>query len=149
MNSINAKRFEAVDTILTGFTNFFIVNSVKETPIYKEFEIVGLKDNSEEISKVAAEVNEYLLSRNNEDIVNVLSNPRYIELSDKGHELSEEKICYGKIKKEYNTLTNEIQITIETSSEIKEFTYGQEEVMKDLMDYMQNLHKIAKEEYHK
>lgn len=149
MNSLTQKRFEAVDIILTKFTKFFIVNPVQETSNCKRFEIMGLKDNREEISKVAAEVNEILRSRNSEDILSVLSSPRYIELSNKSQELAEEKICYGKIKKEYNISTKEIQITIETSSEVKKFVYGQEEVMDDLLDYMENLRKVAKVEYRK
>ncbi|MGG3045850.1 hypothetical protein ABEO76_22305 [Bacillus anthracis] len=149
MNSLTQKRFEAVDIILTKFTKFFIVNPIKETPIYKEFEIMGFKDNREEISKLAAEMNEILRSRNSEDVLSLLSSPRYIELSNKSQELAEEKICYGNIKKEYNISTKEIHITIETSSEIKKFVYGQEEFMDDLITYMENLIKIANVEYQK
>jgi len=149
LNISNRKRFEAIDTIFTGFTNFFIVNPVKETPIYKEFEILGLKDNTEEIRKITAEIGEILSSRSNENFLSGFSSPQYKALSAKVDKLSEEKACFGNVKKEYNILTEEIKVTIETANEVKKFVYGSEDTMDDLLDYMQNLSKVAREEYQK
>ncbi|MEB9553349.1 hypothetical protein A9489_26990 [Bacillus thuringiensis] len=136
----NQERFNAMDVIFTKARSF-IVNKVKETSTYKEYDLLTIKNNEKELHLLFEEINEQL--RNNDNTLELMKNPHYNDLINKADNLSKEQICFGKIKAEMNLVTNEIEVLVETAKENKIFIYDEQRYMDDLVHYMDEINRIA------
>ncbi|HDR4735388.1 TPA: hypothetical protein QCR36_000912 [Bacillus cereus] len=138
-NSIQEK-FNVMDVIFEKDRSF-IVNKVKETWTYKEYDLLTMKNNEKELDLLLEEINE--LSRNNDNTSGLMKNPYYNELTSKADNLSKEQICFGKIKVEMNLVTKEIEVLVETTKENKIFIYDEQRYMDDFIGYMDEINRIA------
>ncbi|MDH4419953.1 hypothetical protein QEZ44_00570 [Bacillus cereus] len=144
MSSSIQERFNVMDVIFKKDRSF-IVNKVKETSTYKEYDLLTMKNNQKELDLLLEEINEQL--RNNDNTLGLTKNPYYNELMNKVDNLSEEQICFGKIKVEMNLVTKEIEVLVETAKENKNFIYDEQRYMVDLIDYMDEINRIAQNEW--
>ncbi len=140
----NQERFNGMDVIFTRGRSF-IVNKVKETLTYKEYDLLTIKNNDKELQILLDEIDEQL--RNNNNTLELMKNPQYNELRNKAEKLSEEQICFGKIKVEMNLVTKEIEVLVETAKENKTFIYDEQRYMDDLIHYMDEINRIAHNEW--
>ncbi|MGH1047676.1 hypothetical protein [Bacillus mycoides] len=144
MNISNQERFNAMEAIFKNARSF-IVNKVKETSTYKEYDLLTIKNNEKELHLLFEEINEQL--RNNDNTLELMKNPQYNNLMNKADNLSKEQICFGKIKAGLNLVTKEIKVIVETEKGNKIFIYDEQRYMDDLIDYMDEINKIAHNEW--
>ncbi|QUG82393.1 hypothetical protein [Bacillus nitratireducens] len=144
MSISNQERFNAMDVIFTKARSF-VVNKVKETSTYKEYDLLTIKNNEKELNLLFEEINENL--RNNDNTLGLMKNPHYNELINKADNLSKEQICFGKIKTKMNLVTKEIEVLVETAKENKTFIYDEQRYMDDLIHYMDEINRIAHNEW--
>ncbi|MCU4999524.1 hypothetical protein ACRVZG_18220 [Bacillus tropicus] len=144
MSISNQERFNAIDVIFTKARSF-MVNKVKETSTYKEYDLLTIKNNEKELNLLFEEINENL--RNNDNTLGLMKNPHYNELINKADNLSKEQICFGKIKAKMNLVTKEIEVLVETAKENKIFIYDEQRYMDDLIHYMDEINRIAHNEW--
>lgn len=140
MNFSIQEKFNAMEVLFTNVRSF-LVHKVKETMNYKEFDLLTIKNNEEELHQLFEEINAKL--RDKDDTLNLMKDTHYINLTNQVDKLSKEQICFGKIKAEMNLVTREIKVIVETEKENKTFTYDESMYMDDLSNYMDVINKIA------
>lgn len=129
MKSLKEK-FEAIDVIFQNHKSAFI-ELEERTPVLKKFKVLSLKDNSEEIDKIAKEVNAIIKEKTSMDIKNKQLDYYNERLSALSKEFVKKAEILCKLEPEY------IEVTIQYPDEQVVFKYKDGEYLDSLLDYLE------------